>query len=79
MLIEVVIHFCLLPDENGRVSYQIAGGNRDQFFKINEDTGLVTINRRVDSDNLNTSRINLNVTAYDHGECDLWDSGITQW
>ncbi|XP_067948846.1 protocadherin Fat 4-like [Watersipora subatra] len=54
-------------DENGRVTYQISDGNNQQFFKIDGDSGLVTINRRVDSDGLDNSKIVLNISASDHG------------
>lgn len=55
-------------DENGRVTYQISDGNNQQFFKIDGDSGLVTINRRVDSDGLDNSKIVLNISASDHGQ-----------
>ena len=58
-------------DENGRVTYAIVAGNSDQFFKIDSDSGLVTVNRPVDSDNMDQARISLNVSASDHGNVKL--------
>lgn len=57
-----------VSDENGRITYQISQGNNYQFFKINSDSGLVTVNRRVDSDQLDVPQIILNVSASDHGK-----------
>lgn len=47
-------------------------GNSDQFFKIDSDSGLVTVNRPVDSDNMDIARISLNVSASDHGNNLSW-------
>lgn len=58
----------MIPGENGRITYQISSGNNDLFFKIDADSGLVTVNRPVDSDGLRESRVTLNVSAQDHGE-----------
>lgn len=49
------------------MTYAIVAGNSDQFFKIDSDSGLVTVNRPVDSDNVDRARISLNVSASDHG------------
>lgn len=54
--------------ENGRISYQISSGNNNLFFKIDSDSGLVTVNRPVDSDGLSESKVTLNVSAQDHGK-----------
>ena len=64
---DVALVLSLISDENGRVTYHISAGNSRQYFKIDGDSGLVTIKKPVDSDNLQSSRIALNISAADHG------------
>lgn len=66
-----ISNYFYVLDENGRVTYQLSGDLNNQFFKIDSDSGLVTISRRVDSDSLPSPRITLNVTASDHGMCNI--------
>ncbi|XP_075054561.1 protocadherin-16 [Mixophyes fleayi] len=55
------------PDlgENGRISYQLAGGNEDGRFQIHPSTGALSVVRALDREEM--PGYNLTLVAMDHG------------
>lgn len=67
----LVYLLALDPDweENGRVSYEIIGGNEAKKFEVESRSGAVTLVQRLDRED--SRKYRLDVRAFDHGNPQL--------
>ncbi|KAH8260153.1 hypothetical protein KR026_003918, partial [Drosophila bipectinata] len=71
---EVVTHIVAVDEdtgENGRITYEISGGNGEGRFRINPQTGVIELVKSLppaSEDEDKSGRFNLLISAKDHGE-----------